>query len=198
MPRGRPRLPAEVKQEHVLRSRKQYEEKNAEKRREAARLRMQRKQAEIEDDLRLKYAHRHKAAQASARYRRRKNEREWADYKDTHDAKRRARMDKGNNVRQPTTLQDQEAAEVITTAAPRKKKAWVFCASPSPHKEPRSSPPPCSVPRTPRHIAPLPCANSPRRLTDIAQKNDDSDSESKGGRARFLPPPVFEHRVVRD
>ncbi|KAJ6451573.1 hypothetical protein C8R45DRAFT_1223760 [Mycena sanguinolenta] len=218
MPRGRPRLPAEVKQEHVLHSRKQYEEKwvlnnllvlynctngifldrNVEKQREAAHLRMQCKRAKIEDDLRLKYAYRHKAAQASARYQRRKNEREWAEYKDMHDAKRRALMDKGDNVRQATMLQDQEAAEVITTAAPRKKKARVFCASPSPRKELRSSLPPCSVPRTACHIMPLPLANSPRRLMDITQKNNDSDSKSEGGRARFSLPPVFEHRVVRD
>ncbi|KAJ7726038.1 hypothetical protein DFH07DRAFT_782845 [Mycena maculata] len=41
MPAGRPRLKPEVKAQHVQESRKRYEDQNADKRREAARLRMQ-------------------------------------------------------------------------------------------------------------------------------------------------------------
>ncbi|KAJ6447957.1 hypothetical protein C8R45DRAFT_1115595 [Mycena sanguinolenta] len=190
MPCGRPRLAPEVKQEHVLRSRKQYEEKNVEKRREAARLRMQRKRAEIEDDLRLK-----------------KDKQEWAEYKATQGEKRRARKVEADNLRrkhQAMVLQDQEPAGAISTPAPVRQKAQLFHASPTRSKEPRRSPLARSVPSTARHTAPppcvpLPCTHSPHRLTDITQGDDKSDSKSNSPtRARHSPPPVFEQRVVRN
>ncbi|KAF8145174.1 hypothetical protein K438DRAFT_1992113 [Mycena galopus ATCC 62051] len=134
MPRGCPRLPVDVKQGNVLRSRKLYEEKNAEKRREAARVRMQRKRAEIDEDFRLKYARRHKAALASARYRHRKQQREVAESKHTRAETRRTRKEEGEDLR-------------------RKH-----------HADATPAPPPLAR----RHRA-----DSPRRLSDIAQEDDE-------------------------
>ncbi|KAF8158819.1 hypothetical protein K438DRAFT_1776959 [Mycena galopus ATCC 62051] len=131
VPRGRPRLPAEVKPEHVLRSRKQYEEKNAGKRCKAARLRMQRKRAEIENDLCLKSAGRHKAALASARYRHKKQQKEWAEHKVTHAEKYCARKDEADGLRRKHLAMTSQAEEAgHATPAPVKKKLQIFYASP--------------------------------------------------------------------
>ncbi|KAF7373334.1 hypothetical protein MSAN_00543000 [Mycena sanguinolenta] len=204
MPRGRPRLPPEVKQEHVLRSRKKYEEKNVEKRREDARLRMQRKRAKIEDDLRLKYAYRHKAAQASARYRRRKEEREWVEYKAAHAENRHAHKVEADSEDLRRRKHPSQAEELITsTPVPAKKKARIFHPSPTSRKEPQHQP--LSRPALTRNLGPraLPRkhAESPRRLSDIAQDDDEhhdmsSNSESESVKAHLSPPPVFEQRVI--
>ncbi|KAJ7113064.1 hypothetical protein C8R44DRAFT_741402 [Mycena epipterygia] len=74
MPAGRPPLDPKVKHEHVNASRKRYDEKNIEKRREDARLRMQRKRAAIAaSDFKTRWRYREKAASDSERYRDRKN-----------------------------------------------------------------------------------------------------------------------------
>ncbi|KAJ7756082.1 hypothetical protein DFH07DRAFT_773275 [Mycena maculata] len=75
MPVGRPRLKPEVKAQHVQESRKRYEDQqvsnlNADKRREAARLRMQRKRAAIEvSDFHTRRKYREKVAVNSEIYR---------------------------------------------------------------------------------------------------------------------------------
>ncbi|KAJ7767880.1 hypothetical protein DFH07DRAFT_769405 [Mycena maculata] len=79
MPRGRPRLDPEIKEQSLQESRKHYEEskfkplRNREKRREEAKLRMQRKRAAIAaSDWRTKREYHDNAAANSARYRDRK------------------------------------------------------------------------------------------------------------------------------
>ncbi|KAJ7736989.1 hypothetical protein DFH07DRAFT_779524 [Mycena maculata] len=80
MPVGRPRLKPEVKAQHVQESRKRYEDQqvsnlNADKRREAARLRMQRKRAAIAaSDFHTRRKYREKVAVNSEIYRARKRQ----------------------------------------------------------------------------------------------------------------------------
>ncbi|KAF8184028.1 hypothetical protein K438DRAFT_1974612 [Mycena galopus ATCC 62051] len=213
MPRGRPRLAPEVKQQHVGSSRKL----NVDKRREAARLRMRRKRAEISDDLYLKHAARHKAALVSARYRERKQQRERAEQKATHAGKRRASKDEAEDLRrkhQATTSQAQDPAH--SRRAPARKKAQATTSQP---QDPATASRLLSAPSTarqedrPQSLARpgLPTthrrhAESPRRLSDIAQEDDenfsedserDASSESRR-RAHQSPPPIFEHHVTQD
>ncbi|KAJ7839847.1 hypothetical protein B0H14DRAFT_3697277 [Mycena olivaceomarginata] len=125
MPRGRPRLDPDLKQQHLQDSRKRYEERNVERRREAAKLRMQRydhalispnsfhseqstsKRASVAaSDYFTRLEYRNDAAASSARYRDRKRSQEREERHAANAVKKRARKREEEDIRRkhkPTT-----------------------------------------------------------------------------------------------
>ncbi|KAJ7747906.1 hypothetical protein DFH07DRAFT_962326 [Mycena maculata] len=106
MPRGRPRLDPEIKEQSLQESRKRYEEskfkplRNREKRREEAKLRMQRKRAAIAaSDWRTKREYHDNAAANSARYRDRKFAQEREERSVANAVKKRARKCEEQDLR---------------------------------------------------------------------------------------------------
>ncbi|KAJ7260847.1 hypothetical protein B0H12DRAFT_1069563 [Mycena haematopus] len=120
MARGRPRLAAEAKHEHVLSSRKLYEDKRAEI---------------AAGDVNVQYEYRQKAAEASERYRDRphsklrKDERERAEMRAAAAVKRRARLrarkQEAANLRQKHTPSGQlrrERMQPVAAAVARPRR----------------------------------------------------------------------------
>ncbi|KAJ7019750.1 hypothetical protein C8F04DRAFT_1197395 [Mycena alexandri] len=102
MPGGRPPLNPDTKQEHRQATEARYEAKNVEKRREQARLRMQRTQRKYRDN----------AAAASERYRDRKAAEERAECAQKLKIKKQARKKEADALRQAAL---KLAAELVKT-----------------------------------------------------------------------------------
>ncbi|KAJ6505358.1 hypothetical protein C8R45DRAFT_923650 [Mycena sanguinolenta] len=234
MPPGRPPLLPKVKKGNIARSRQQYEEKytleaiffhkvltmlnrNADERREKARLRMQRKRAAITaGDPIIHAQYRSRASQASERYRDRKREDERTETLAAAALKRRERRIEADALRcKHTQLQARHGQ-----LRPAMKKAKRLLAPPKDLAAPArrvASPTPNPALKKARrlpapvlHLAPSRrrlASPSSRRLSDIAQDDEedssdeareDDDFNDTTRRGHCLPPPVFEHRVVSD
>ncbi|KAJ6449958.1 hypothetical protein C8R45DRAFT_947075 [Mycena sanguinolenta] len=215
MPPGRPRLPPEIKQEHVLKSRKAYEERNAEKRCEDARLRMQRRRAAIADDLFAYDKYRSKVAAASRRYRRRKREEEARENHAVAVLQQRARKTEEEELRRKhkaIALAQQKNGD-----GSRKHKAVALAHQKDGDGSWKKAKRLTEAPQETRRLAkdlPVPLqellrpappsrrrADSPlpRRLSEIAQHDDtddDYDSVCDTRRGRDPEGPIFERRVI--
>ncbi|KAJ7902389.1 hypothetical protein B0H13DRAFT_1882515 [Mycena leptocephala] len=183
MPAGRRRLDPQTKQDHVLQSRKRYEEKNAEKRCEDTRLRMQREPPSQPGTSIPRYKYREKAAEASERYRARKREEERAQVRAANVVKRRA-----------CSLLTKPPGKIEANNL-RRKHAPVTQVQHKQDQLAAATPTPAPVARKARCLS-LPLQEE-HRISDIAAEDDDStDSEHDIARAKCLPPePIFELRV---
>ncbi|KAF7372626.1 hypothetical protein MVEN_00125700 [Mycena venus] len=159
MPRGRPRLDPEVKLQNLAEARKQYETKNVESRREAAKLQMQRKRTEIaasDNSTRLKYLG--QAARNSEWYRDRKRVQEREERRTTNAVIKKARGAGESRAAQKAPAPTQAAA--ITTcyqtspeigATTRRKAVALAPNYQSEHADPCTSPPCTSPPASNAH-----------------------------------------------
>ncbi|KAJ6503656.1 hypothetical protein C8R45DRAFT_1091435 [Mycena sanguinolenta] len=200
MPPGRPRLAPEVKQEHVTQSRKKYEEKNAEKRRNDARLRMRRKRAAIESsDPTTQRQYRRKAAEASERYRDRVRAKAWAAAQAARGSRRRAQRAEADDLRRKhqAVAESQSRSDTIRkTSSDVKKKVKRL----TPPKEPLQLSSPFQDPSSPSPLPRLRRASSPlpRSLRDIQNQADDNSSDSEFDTRRPPEAPIFEQRVINN
>ncbi|KAJ7777821.1 hypothetical protein DFH07DRAFT_766057 [Mycena maculata] len=141
MPRGRPRLDADVKHQHVQESRKRYEEQNSEKRREDARLRMQRKRAQIaaaDFHTRLKY--RERSASHSEKYRDRKSVEERKERCARNAVNKQARRLEEEQLRRDHKAIDkpqQRKAPIAIRGVPLKAAKWRAASPATPTPTPR-------------------------------------------------------------
>ncbi|KAJ6451807.1 hypothetical protein C8R45DRAFT_1113399 [Mycena sanguinolenta] len=208
MPPGRPRLPPEVKKEHIARSRKQYEEKNADKRRDDARLRMRRRRAAIQiGDPATQHQYRRKAAEASERYRDKVRARDLAAAKAARVLQRQAQWHelRADNLRRKhqALVESQRKSDPIgrTSSEAKKKAKRLAPLSKEPHRSLQLASPfqnpssPSPLPRLRRASSPL-----PRSLMDIDNQADEdsSDSDCDTQRPRVAQGPIFERRVVNN
>ncbi|KAJ7692308.1 hypothetical protein B0H14DRAFT_3531566 [Mycena olivaceomarginata] len=142
MPRGRPPLDPDVKQQHREEALKRYSDKNANKLREAARLRMQWHRAAIANsDIFTQRRYAGKAALSSERYRDRKRDEERAERHATDAVTRQAR-----GIEKDALHRKHASTKKALQAKPL---ALPPLAKPPPH----APMPPCTVPK--------PCAVSP-------------------------------------
>ncbi|KAJ6448652.1 hypothetical protein C8R45DRAFT_1115162 [Mycena sanguinolenta] len=195
MPPGRPRLPPEIKQEHILKSRRAYEERNADKRREDARdglplqtisLPMTSTEAESpqhHDDIGGGNARR--KFESSMLLPSCNNERaEEEQLRRKHKAIALAQQKHGDSSGRKGKRLTEVPQE--THRLPKAKRLPV-----SPQEQPRAV--------LPSHRrADSPC---PRRLTDIARHDSDSDDSDESdscdaGRVRVSEAPIFERRAI--
>ncbi|KAF7348119.1 hypothetical protein MSAN_01764500 [Mycena sanguinolenta] len=100
MPAGRPPLSPETKLQHRQQSLKNYQAKNVERLREAARSRMQRRRAAVAaSDLKTRKTYRFQAALHSSDYRYRKRKEEYAAAEVAQHATRKLRKVEANELR---------------------------------------------------------------------------------------------------
>ncbi|KAJ6450303.1 hypothetical protein C8R45DRAFT_1114218 [Mycena sanguinolenta] len=199
MPPGRPRLPPEIKQEHILNPAGLT---RRDKRREDARLRMQRRRAAIADDLFAYDKYRSRVAAASRRYRRRKREEEVREQHAAAVLQQRARKAEEEQLRRKhkaIALAQQKHGD----SSGRKGKRLTEVPQET-HRLPKAKRLPVSPQEQPRAVLPShrradsPC---PRRLTDIARHDSDSDDSDESdscdaGRVRVSEAPIFERRAI--
>ncbi|KAJ7815080.1 hypothetical protein B0H14DRAFT_3476487 [Mycena olivaceomarginata] len=186
MPRGRPRLDPDVKTQNLAESRKHYEEKNIERRRETAKLRMQRKRAEIaasDNSTRRKYLG--QAASNSERYRDRKHAQE---------------------------REEQRAADAVIKKARTRKKVELR----KKHKPLPKSPPPVAKPppkllptiakpphrrRAPSPITPTPAPRRPATLVSNAHaavgEHDNRSMDDESDEEHPIEAPIWPTRAHR-
>ncbi|KAJ7724935.1 hypothetical protein DFH07DRAFT_783144 [Mycena maculata] len=157
MPRGRPRLDPEIKEQRLQESRKRYEQKNLDKRREGAKLRMQRKRATIAaSDWRTKFEYHNNAAANSANYRERRRIQEIEERRATSAMKKRARKREEEDVR-------------------RKHNP---AAKPQPISNAKFLPPPAKPPHQHRPSSPITSTPVPRRKRHlVAEDLNDNPAE---------------------
>ncbi|KAJ7239781.1 hypothetical protein B0H12DRAFT_1074941 [Mycena haematopus] len=170
MARGRPRLDSETKQDHVLNSRKLYEDKQVpyytnsdcslntvlsfQESSEAPK-----RAAIAAGDFKAEYEYRRKAAEASERYRARaysklrKDEKERAEIRVAAAVKRRARKTEAENLRQKHAPSAQLQSKRVQPVAP-------------PVARPRRR-----SPQSPK----------PRRISDVANDDEESSEEDNEG-----------------
>ncbi|KAJ7804986.1 hypothetical protein B0H13DRAFT_1930454 [Mycena leptocephala] len=139
MPPGRPKLNPEVKQQHVEDARKRYEEKNIEKRRAAARLRMQHKREDIAASgflTRRKYAV--KAAATSEMYRARKQQEQRAQMRVADNVKKEARRREHEELRKkhrpPATRPSSKAPTKLSRTVRKPRAASPTMPTPAPRR----------------------------------------------------------------
>ncbi|KAJ7016962.1 hypothetical protein C8F04DRAFT_1201294 [Mycena alexandri] len=124
MPGGRPPLDPSTKEERQRAIRTRYEEKNVEKRRENARLRMQRKRATIaSSDYRTQRKYREDAAAASERYRDRKAAEEHAERVRKLKIQKKARKKEADTLHKAALKQAAEQAKSTRQAASSSRKS---------------------------------------------------------------------------
>ncbi|KAJ7601345.1 hypothetical protein DFH06DRAFT_1154354 [Mycena polygramma] len=129
MARGRPRLDPDIKQQHRQESRRRYDEdfqnlRHAEERREAARLRMQRRRATIANsDLNTRGRYARKVAAAAMNYRHRKLQLEYAEAEAASAAKKKARRSEAHTLRMKHASNPKAAAALRPAPSKLKKKA---------------------------------------------------------------------------
>ncbi|KAJ7028884.1 hypothetical protein C8F04DRAFT_1265450 [Mycena alexandri] len=151
MPAGRPRLDPDIKAQHLQASRKRYDEKyghknlnyrrrqeftnshrHLDKRREDARLRMQRHRAAIAtSDIFAQSLHRRAAAADSDRYREKKRAEDWAEVKRKEKTRRDKRKREGEALRK-TTLKNAAAHAAPKSPCKRTERRAARTSKPVP------------------------------------------------------------------
>ncbi|KAJ7796920.1 hypothetical protein B0H14DRAFT_3549500 [Mycena olivaceomarginata] len=176
MPRGRPRLEPDVKTQNLSDSRKRYEEKNIERRREAAKLRMQRKRAEIaasDNSTRRKYLC--QAASNSERYRDRKHAQEREERRTANVVIKKARTREKVDLRKkhkPLPKSSPPAAKPLPKLPPTVAKP--------PHRRRAPSPiTPAPAPRCPAPRCPAPRSAHAAVEEQVTDSMDDESDEEE-------------------
>ncbi|KAJ7772499.1 hypothetical protein B0H14DRAFT_3508982 [Mycena olivaceomarginata] len=171
MPRGRPPLDPDAKQQRRAEALKRYSDKNADKLREAARLRMQWHRATIANSgIFTQRKHATKVALASERYRDRKHEEEHAERRTTDAATRKAR-----GLEKDTLHRKHARPKKLPQAKPLPRLPF--------KRPPHAAKPPGAV--SPITLTPAPCCAT-IRMSCIAQ-DDSSDAESHNEQEHHPP-----------
>ncbi|KAJ7233284.1 hypothetical protein B0H12DRAFT_1076657 [Mycena haematopus] len=166
MPPGRPRLDPDIKHQRLLLRRKRYQEANVEKRREAARVGMQKhRDAIAASDLKTKSQYRQMVSNHSESYRWRKAQQEHNEQRAQHATQKQVRQDEKAALQKKHQSMAQRVPPLTTAPKPlgiplRRREDFhpaaptKLLANPSRrHKDFRAASPmtPTPAPRGPRH-----------------------------------------------